>query len=179
MKSERGNDNNRSSVNDQQIGKVIKMSNHGWSTNERILKLNSVAVSYFSDATSSSVMTKIRNGTQKPKQSVPMLYVTEVGPLKTDKTQAPNDCEQVKKFKQAYDATKAFKVVFYSAALIDGPYDPAKFKKQPEKVKKSSLKTWYILVEEPDQTNQDWIKVYQRLYAQPVLLSRQQEESKR
>ena len=58
-----------------------------------------------------------------------MLYVTEFGPLKTDSSISPNDCEEVKKFKKAYDETKAFKVVFFSAALVDGLYDPEKFSK--------------------------------------------------
>ena len=44
----------------------------------------------------------------------------------------PADAEAIKKFKQLYNKTKTFKVVFHEAALIDGVYDPAKFKKTEE-----------------------------------------------
>ena len=123
----------------------MKISNHGWSINERYFKMDKQAVSYFSD-TSTKVVAKVHSNKQKPKQSVPMMYVTELGPLITDLTRTPNDCEEVKKFKTAYDTTKAFKIVFYSAALIDGPYMPEKFIKTPDKVKMSGYKTWYLLI---------------------------------
>ena len=72
----------------------------------------------------------------------------------------PADADAIKKFKELFSMIKTFKVVFYEAALIDGPYDPSKFKKTAEKVKQSKLKTWYVLVQEANQNARDWINYY-------------------
>ena len=159
-------------------GKVIKLSNHGWSSNERYFKMDQSAISYFSDV-STKVQDKIHSGKQKPKQSVPIKYVTDVCQFQTNESETPNDCGEVKKFKSTFDSQKAFKVVFRSAALIDGIYDPEKFNKKDESVKKSALKTWYLVTSQADHSNQTWINFYKTLTGQVPAMVLQSEESKR
>lgn len=57
----------------------------------------------------------------------------------------------MKKFKQLFHAKKAYKVVFYEAALCSGAYDEEVFKNKytEDKVRRSKLKTWYLQVSEP------------------------------
>ena len=94
----------------------------------------------------------------KPKHSIPLKYVTEFGPLNPTKESDDKAC--VQKFKDAYEAGKAFKVVYKEATLVSGSYDPAKFKVKDDKIKKSKLITWYFLVTERDQTAQEWIRFF-------------------
>ena len=66
--------------------------------------------------------------------------------LNADRSTSKNDYSAVKKFKRIFDATKAFKIVFYSAALVSGSYDAKKFDESipAKKVLKSKPKTWYV-----------------------------------
>ena len=82
-------------------GKVVKLSNRGWSAHERYLKIDQSAISYFSDV-STKALDKIQKGKQKPKQSVPLHFVTDICPLQADSAQTPNDCDEIKKFKDIY-----------------------------------------------------------------------------
>ena len=52
--------------------------------------------------------------------------------------------------------------MFYEAALVRGSFDEAKFKKKSsdEKVRRSKLQTWFLLVTEPEQSALDWIRFY-------------------
>ena len=114
--------------------------------------MDSLSICYFSDPSEKAV-TKILSGKQKPKQSVPLDYITEFIPMSGDK-----DSEAIGNFEN-FESAKAFKLVFYGDALINGYYDPVSFKKKhksDEKLKKSKTKSWYLLLQDGSSA-QDWI----------------------
>ena len=55
-------------------GKVLKLSNLGWSANERFLKMDSLALSYFSK-TQAEEIEKAKTGERKPKKSIGLNYI--------------------------------------------------------------------------------------------------------
>lgn len=145
-------------------GTVLKLSNHGWSVNERYLRLDKEAIYYFSKTTP-DVIAGARKGTKEPKQSISLAYVKSIGPFETKKDSSKDgddDSAEIKKFKDKYSDASAFKVVFYESALVDGdlkdqqPIDQNK----DTKIRASKLKTWYIVVTERGQTASAWISFF-------------------
>ena len=100
---------------------------------------------------------------------MPLAYVTEMGPFNIDRSAKENDCKEMEKFKDNYNAKMAFKVVFYSKALVTGAYDAAKFesKNDPEKIRKSKTQTWYLLISQEGQSASDWLRAYSLATGRP------------
>ena len=83
------------------FGKIKKLSNRGWSINDRYFKINDLSLCYFSKDSKDDIA-KAHSGKAKPKQSIPLKYIIEMDYLNNDATKTPNDCEEIKKFKDLY-----------------------------------------------------------------------------
>ena len=61
-------------------GRVLKLSNRKWKTHERFLRIDRSSICYFSKV-SDAMIGKAKKGECQPKQSVPLLYVSEISLL--------------------------------------------------------------------------------------------------
>ena len=64
-------------------GLGLKLSNREWSTNERLFKMDSKSISYFSKVDDASVK-KAKKSEIEPKHSIALDYVKEIVQFKTD-----------------------------------------------------------------------------------------------